>query len=65
MRNHATPSAMESTAHREWISSVIVDSSSCRHRASCDLNQLLTLRGSGRSVIKGAAVVWANNRHKV
>jgi hypothetical protein len=36
----------QSTTRRELITCVIEDPSPCRQRASCDLNQVLTLRGS-------------------
>jgi len=65
MADSRYPHVRKSAARREWIPYVIEDPASCRQRPSCDLNQLLTLRGNGRSVTKGAAVVRANDRHQV
>ena len=65
MRDRAIPSGQESTARRELFTYVIGDSWSCRHRPSCDLNQVLTLRGIGRSAAQRSAVVQANDSRKV
>jgi hypothetical protein len=54
-----------STTHRERITYVIERRLSRKQSASCDLNQVLTLRGSARSAYETAAVVPSVNRHKV
>ena len=53
------------TTHRELMTYVIEHRSSCRQRASCDLNEVLTLRESARSAYERPIVVQANNRNKV
>jgi hypothetical protein len=50
MADPLDPGVQDSTTHRELFSYVIERRSSCLQRPSCELNGVLTLRGSARSV---------------
>ena len=65
MAERADSDVGQGTTHDGLILPVIEHQSSCRQRASCDLNGVLTLRGFGRSVHEGVSVVPSNGSHKV
>lgn len=50
MADPVDPGVPDSTTHGELFSYVIEHRSSCLQRPSCELNGVLTLRGSARSV---------------
>ena len=57
--------ARQSTTHGELITCVIERRSSRRQSLSCDLSQVLTLRGYTRSEDEGLVVVHQQNRYEV
>ena len=65
MADHASFASGLSTARRELLTCVIEGPSSYRQRASCELNQVLALRGNGRFVSHGPVVVEADDSRKV
>ena len=55
----------ESTTYRERATCVIEHRLSSGQRLSCELNQVLTLRGRARSESEGSVVVRSNHGRKV
>jgi hypothetical protein len=65
MADHVIASRIKRTTHREQPTCAIEHRPSWRQSSSCDLNQVLSLRGSPRSTHETPLLESLKNRHKV